>query len=91
MKELTYLLARSIEKYGINPGECAAIISESRFEWVISDFACISKQIVTVPVYPTMTSEQIRFILEHSGSRLCFVSTKLMADKVNAVFDELPC
>ena len=90
LKELTYLLARSIEKYDINPGECAAIISESRFEWVISDFACISKQIVTVPVYPTMTSEQIRFILEHSGSRLCFVSTKLMADKVNAVFDELP-
>jgi len=90
LKELTYLLARSIENYGINPGECAAIISESRFEWVISDFACVSKQIVTVPVYPTMTAEQIKYILEHSGSRLCFVSTKLMADKVNAVFDELP-
>lgn len=90
LKELTFLLSRSIEKYGIKPGECAAIVSESRFEWVISDFACITKQIVTVPVYPTMTSEQIRYILEHSGSRLCFVSTKLMADKVNAVFDELP-
>jgi long-chain acyl-CoA synthetase len=90
IKELTYLLARAIEKYGLKPGETAAIISESRFEWVIADFACTTKQVVTIPVYPTMTSEQIRFILEHSGSRLCFVSTKLMAEKVNAVFNELP-
>lgn len=90
LKELTYLLARAIEQYGIKPGETAAIISETRFEWVVTDFACISKQIVTVPVYPTMTSEQIRFILQHSESRLCFVSTNLMAEKVNAVFNELP-
>lgn len=90
LKELTYLLARAIEQFTLKPGETAAIISETRFEWVVTDFACISKQIVTVPVYPTMTSEQIRFILQHSESRLCFVSTCLMAEKVNAVFDELP-
>ncbi len=90
LKELVYLLARSIEKYNIKPGEAAAIISETRFEWVVADFACISKQIVTVPVYPTMTSEQIKFILHHSESRLCFVSTNLMAEKVSAVFNELP-
>lgn len=90
LKELVYLLARSFEKYNINPGETAAIISETRFEWVVADFACISKKIVTVPVYPTMTSEQIKFILQHSGSRLCFVSTELMAEKVSAVFSELP-
>ncbi|NOS85287.1 MAG: long-chain fatty acid--CoA ligase [Ignavibacteria bacterium] len=90
LKELTYLLAKAIEQFAIKPGETAAIISETRFEWVVTDFACISKQIVTVPVYPTMTSEQIRFILQHSESRLCFVSTNLMAEKVNAVFNELP-
>ena len=90
LKELVYLLAKAIENYGLKPGDAAAIISETRFEWVIADFACIVKQIVTVPVYSTMTSEQIKFILEHSNSRLCFVSTNLMAEKVSAVFDELP-
>lgn len=90
LKELTYLLAKAIGQFRLEPGETAAIISETRFEWVVTDFACISKQIVTVPVYPTMTSEQIRFILQHSESRLCFVSTQLMAEKVNAVFEELP-
>lgn len=90
LKEFTYLLAKAIEHYGLKPGETAAIISESRFEWVVADFACISSRIVTVPVFTTMTSEQIRFILHHSESRLCFVSTQLMADKVAAVMNELP-
>jgi len=90
LKELVYLLARAIEQYGIKSGDKAAIISESRFEWVVSDFACIAGGIVTVPVYPTMTSEQIKFILNHSESKLCFVSTKLMAEKVAAVYNELP-
>ncbi len=90
LKELVYLMAQAISRYHIKPYETAAIISDTRFEWVIADFACLSKQIVTVPVYPTMTSEQIKYILHHSKSRLCFVSNKMMADKVNAVFNELP-
>ena len=90
MKELVYHLAKSMEKLGLSPGDKAAIISESRFEWVIADFSCISNRVITVPVYTTMTSQQIKFILEHSGAKICFVSTRLMADKVKAVFDELP-
>lgn len=90
LKEFTFLLAKAIEHYGLKPGETAAIISESRFEWVVADFACISRQIVTVPVFTTMTSEQVRYILHHSKSRLCFVSTQLMADKIAAVMNELP-
>lgn len=90
LKELVYHLAKSMETLDIKPGDKAAIISETRFEWVVADFACISNQIVTVPIYTSMTSQQIKFILEHSESRVCFVSTRLMADKVKAVFDELP-
>jgi long-chain acyl-CoA synthetase len=90
MKELVYHLAKSMEKLGLSPGDKAAIISESRFEWVIADFSCISNRVITVPIYTTMTSQQIKFILEHSEAKICFVSTRLMADKVKAVFDELP-
>jgi long-chain acyl-CoA synthetase len=90
LKELVYRLGISLEKFGLKKGDKAAIISESRFEWVVSDFACISKGIVTVPVYTTMTSDQIRFILEHSDCRICFVSNKMLAEKVNAVYSELP-
>lgn len=90
MKELVYYISKAVEKLGLSAGDKAAIISESRFEWVVSDFACISNQIVTVPIYTTMTSQQIKFILEHSEAKLCFTSNKLITEKVTAVFDELP-
>lgn len=90
LKELVYHAAKAVERFGLKPGDTAAIISESRFEWVVADFACVSNKIITVPVYTTMTSNQIKFILEHSQSKLCFVSNKLMTDKVAAVFNGLP-
>jgi long-chain acyl-CoA synthetase len=90
LKELVYLTARAFEKFNLNPGDRAAIISESRFEWVVADFACISNRLVTVPIYTTMTSSQIKYILEHSDSKICFASTQHIADKIIAVLDELP-
>lgn len=90
LKELVYHLARSLEKLGLKRGDKAAIISESRFEWVVADFACIMCGAATIPVYTTMTQEQISFILEHSETSICFVSNKMLAEKVNAVFGELP-
>src|SRR5512138_436969 len=75
LKELVYLAAKEIKKFGLKPGDKAAIISENRYEWVISDFACIVNRIVTVPIYTTLTANQIKFILEHSEAALCFVSS----------------
>src|SRR5689334_14770804 len=63
LKELVFLAAKGFEEFGLEKGDKAAIISETRFEWVIADFACILNGIITVPIYTTMTSEQIKFIL----------------------------
>ena len=90
IKELVYILSREIEKFKLKPGDKAAIISESRFEWVVADFACIMNRIETVPIYTTMTSSQMKFILEHSEAKLCFISTKLISDKIKAIINELP-
>ena len=90
LKELVYLTAREIEKLKLKPGEKAAIISENRYEWVVTDFACISNRIVTLPIYTTLTARQIKYILKHSEARLCFVSSGAIAEKVNSVMNELP-
>jgi long-chain acyl-CoA synthetase len=90
LKELVYLTAREIEKFNLKPGDKAAIISENRFEWVVTDFACIANRTVTVPIYTSLTASQIKFILEHSEVKLCFVSSERIAEKVSSVFDELP-
>ncbi len=90
IKEMVFLAAKSLERHNLQPGDKAAIISETRFEWVIADFACIFNSLVTVPIYGTMTSTQIKYILEHSEAKLCFVSSKIICDKVCAVLNELP-
>lgn len=89
LKELVYYLASAMNEFKLKPGDKAAIISESRFEWVVTDFACILNQLVSVPIYTTMTPKQIQYILKHSESKLCFVSTKLIAEKVLSVSNEL--
>ncbi len=57
LKELAYLAAKAMEKFNLKPGDKAAIISETRYEWVVADFACIANQIITVPIYTTLTPE----------------------------------
>lgn len=89
LKKDVYLLSKQIINYGLRHGDCAAIISESRKEWVISDFACIVNGVITVPIYTSMTPEQIRFILSHSEAKICFVSGKMLAEKVLKISHEL--
>ncbi|RPI17000.1 MAG: long-chain fatty acid--CoA ligase [Ignavibacteriae bacterium] len=90
LKELVYHAAKALKKLNLNPNDKAAIISETRFEWVVSDFACIFNRVITVPIYPTMTASQMKFILEHSAAKVCFASTKYIVEKIKSVFHELP-
>lgn len=90
LKELVYLLSKAIEEFGLKRGDKAAIISETRFEWVVTDFACIMNGIITVPIYTNMTAQQVKFILEHSEAKLCFASTRLITEKAGAFIAELP-
>ncbi|MBS1153558.1 MAG: AMP-dependent synthetase and ligase, partial [Myxococcaceae bacterium] len=65
-------LAAGLHHRGIRKGDRVAIISQTRFEWGALDLAILSLGAVTVGIYPTTTDEQVRYILSHSNSRLCF-------------------
>lgn len=84
LKSLVYRASRAIEQLGLKPFDKAAIISENRYEWVVTDFACILNKIVTVPIYTTITPEQIGYILRHSEAKVCFVSNELLVEKVRS-------
>ena len=56
-------------------GDRVAIIAESRPEWLIVDLAVLAAGAVTVPIYPTLSALQVRYILQDSGARLAIVST----------------
>ncbi|MGB9236925.1 MAG: long-chain fatty acid--CoA ligase [Terriglobales bacterium] len=75
-------VARALESWGIRKGDRVAILSENRPEWTIADFAALSIGAVTVPVYSTQTAEQTSFLLNDSGARVVFVSTRAQLEKV---------
>jgi len=68
-------------KLGVGKDDKVAIISQNRPEWVFTDFALQQLGAVSVPIYPTLTAEDIRFIFSDSEVKLVFVSDKELYDK----------
>jgi long-chain acyl-CoA synthetase len=81
-------LAKAFLEWGIERGDRIAILSENRWEFQITDFAVLGIGAVDVPIYPTLTSEQIRELLRDSGARIVLVSTRAMYDKVHPIRGE---
>ena len=75
---------------GVAPGDRVALMSESRPEWMMIDLAVLAGGGVIVPIYPTVSAGQVRYILEDSGARIAVVSTKLQLDKLQEVRHQLP-
>ena len=75
---------------GVAPGDRVAVLSATRYEWPILDFAILAAGAVTVPIYETSSAEQVKFVLEDSGAVLIFAETDAHADKIEHLKDELP-
>jgi long-chain acyl-CoA synthetase len=80
-------VATAISTWGVSHGDRIAILSENRNEWVVADFACMMLGAIVVPIYTTLTPEQVDYILRDSGARTIFVSTQQLLDKVLAIAD----
>jgi long-chain acyl-CoA synthetase len=75
---------------GVVPGDRVAVLSATRYEWPILDFAILAAGAVTVPIYETSSAEQVKFVLEDSGAVLIFAETDAHADKIEHLCNELP-
>ncbi|MEV4623794.1 long-chain fatty acid--CoA ligase [Asanoa sp. NPDC049573] len=82
-------LARGLVAAGIQPGARVGLMSRTRYEWTLIDYAIWSVGAVTVPVYETSSAEQVRWILEDSGAVAVFVETDAHALLVAGVRDDL--
>jgi len=79
-----------LRSLGIQKGDRAAIFSENRPEWAFADFATLCAAAVDVPVYATLTPQQVAYVLKDSGAKVVFVSTPALAAKVTEVRPQLP-
>jgi long-chain acyl-CoA synthetase len=75
---------------GVRAGDRVAIVAESRPDWIVCDMAILAAGAVTVPIYPTLSAGQARYILQDSGARVAIVSTALQLAKLQEVRHLLP-
>jgi long-chain acyl-CoA synthetase len=70
---------------GAKKGDRIALISENRWEWAVTDFAVLAIGAADVPIYPTLTGEQVAELVRDAGCRIAVVSSRLQFDKLNTV------
>ncbi|GEL46239.1 long-chain-fatty-acid--CoA ligase [Cellulomonas hominis] len=83
-------LAKGLVARGLEPGDRVAIMSRTRYEWTLTDFAVWFAGGVGVPVYETSSAEQVEWILANSGASLVVVETAAHAAVVGQVRGALP-
>jgi len=82
-------LAAVLAGWGVGKGDRVAILSENRWEWPVTDFAVLALGAVDVPLYLTLTAEQVGYMLRDSGAKVAVVSNQEQFDKL-ALAGELP-
>jgi long-chain acyl-CoA synthetase len=83
------LVARGLIDRGIRPGDRVALMSRTRYEWAVLDFAIWHAGAVTVPVYETSSAEQVAWMLSDSQATMIIVEDNTHAAVVASVRDEL--
>ena len=83
-------VAKGLIAAGIEPGDRVALMSHTRYEWTLIDYAIWTAGAVTVPVYETSSAEQAEWILSDSGARACFVETASYGDVIGSFRDRVP-
>ena len=83
-------LAAGLVALGIEPEQRVAIISSTRVDWALVDFAILCAGAATTTVYPTTNPEDVAYILADSGTRLVFAEDDAQIAKLKAHRDELP-
>ncbi len=83
-------LSCGLMSMGITPGDRAAIMSGNCPQWLWADFAILGCGAVTVTIYPSFSANEIKFIVNNSGSRVVFVRDNDGIKKILGILDDLP-
>jgi long-chain acyl-CoA synthetase len=83
-------LAKGLIAAGIQAGDRVAVMSKTRYEWTVADFAVFTAGAVVVPIYETSSAEQVDWILSNSGAKAIFVETDAHESIVESVRASVP-
>ncbi|MCX2731009.1 long-chain fatty acid--CoA ligase [Saccharopolyspora sp. NFXS83] len=83
-------VSKGIIAAGLQHGDRIGLMSRTRYEWTLLDFAIWAAGCVTVPIYETSAADQVEWILGDSGARAAFVETSAHRAEVDTVAEQLP-
>jgi len=82
VREAVESAGRGLIALGLRPGDRVGLISRNNERWMLADFAMACSGLVNVPLYPTLTPEQVRFVLDDSGTRVLLVEDLEQLDRL---------
>ncbi|MGW1012787.1 AMP-dependent synthetase/ligase [Streptomyces termitum] len=85
-----HAVAKGLVAHGLRPGDRLAVMARTTYEFTLLDFAAWAAGLVTVPVYPTSSAFQVRWILQDSGAVACVVEDADQARVLSAERRHVP-
>ncbi|MET8447712.1 AMP-dependent synthetase/ligase [Streptomyces sp. NPDC005209] len=83
-------VAKGLIAEGLVPGDRIAVMARTTYEWTLLDFAAWAAGLVTVPIYPTSSLFQTRWILQDSGAVALVTETAAQASALGPELDHIP-
>ncbi len=83
-------LARGLIAAGIGPGDRVALMSHTRYEWTLVDYAAWTAGAVVVPIYETSSAEQAEWIMADSAAKAVIVENDTFEKMITDARDRLP-
>jgi long-chain acyl-CoA synthetase len=83
-------IAAGLCALGLAPGSKVALLCQTRLEWVLCDVAIAMAGLVSVPIYPSNTSQQCVYVIEDSGASAAIVEDTQQAEKLAALAGKRP-
>ena len=94
---LSEQLALKLVSMGMSAGDFTpehqdkiALLSQNRPEWIITDLAIQQTGCVSIPIYPTISTPELEYVLKESEAKIAFVSDAAMYQKVAEIRPKLP-
>ncbi len=81
-------VALGLHSLGLEKGDRAAILAENSADWTIVDAGCQFAGIIDAPIYTTLTSDSIKYIINDSGAKVLFVQDRKFCERILDIFPE---
>jgi long-chain acyl-CoA synthetase len=83
-------LSLGLKSLGLEKGDKASLFSRTRYEWALSDLAVQSAGAVTVSIYPTLATNTVKYIVDHSDSKIIILENRKLLEQLLPVAGDLP-